>query len=135
MIYVLCILLNHPNSEATPNSKITGAYSTPSEFVLPPHQRRRGYNSPGGEGGINISEDARHWIGLLQYNPSTVLPFCWLLLRRGKLVAKKRIIMFSPALPSVSSPALSAGTNSAISPPAPAFYTAAGGTDTRVERE
>ena len=26
MIYVLCILLNHPNSEATPNSKITGAY-------------------------------------------------------------------------------------------------------------
>ncbi len=29
-------------------------------------------NSPGGEGvGVNISEDARHWIGLLQYNPST----------------------------------------------------------------
>ncbi len=28
MIYLLCILLNHPNSEATPNSKITGAYST-----------------------------------------------------------------------------------------------------------
>ncbi len=26
MIYILCILLNHPNSEATPNSKITGAY-------------------------------------------------------------------------------------------------------------
>ncbi len=26
MIYVLCILLNHPNSEATHNSKITGAY-------------------------------------------------------------------------------------------------------------
>jgi hypothetical protein len=23
-------------------------------------------------GGDNISEDARHWIGLLQYNPSTV---------------------------------------------------------------
>ncbi len=21
--------------------------------------------------GVNISEDARHWIGLLQYNPST----------------------------------------------------------------
>ncbi len=21
---------------------------------------------------VNISEDARHWIGLLQYNPSTV---------------------------------------------------------------
>jgi hypothetical protein len=31
-------------------------------------------HSPGGEGvGVNISEDARHWIGLLQYNPSTVL--------------------------------------------------------------
>ncbi len=29
MIYVLCILLYHPNSEATPNSKITGAYSVP----------------------------------------------------------------------------------------------------------
>jgi hypothetical protein len=27
--------------------------------------------SPGGKGvGINIFEDARHWIGLLQYNPS-----------------------------------------------------------------
>jgi hypothetical protein len=26
MIYVLRILLNHPHSEATPNSKITGAY-------------------------------------------------------------------------------------------------------------
>ncbi len=24
-----------------------------------------------GGGGVNISEDARHWIGLLQYNPST----------------------------------------------------------------
>ncbi len=22
--------------------------------------------------GVNISEDARHWIGLLQYNPSTI---------------------------------------------------------------
>ncbi len=28
MIYFLCILLNHPHSEATPNSKITGAYYT-----------------------------------------------------------------------------------------------------------
>ncbi len=27
-----------------------------------------------GEGvGVNISEDARHWIGLLQYNPSTYI--------------------------------------------------------------
>ncbi len=33
-----------------------------------------GTHSPGGEGveGVNISEDARHWIGLLQYNPSTL---------------------------------------------------------------
>ncbi len=30
---------------------------------------RRGMRGWGG--GFNISEDARHWIGLLQYNPST----------------------------------------------------------------
>jgi hypothetical protein len=31
-----------------------------------------GTHSPGVEGvGFNSSEDARHWIGLLQYNPST----------------------------------------------------------------
>ncbi len=31
-----------------------------------------GSHTPGGEGwGANISEDARHWIGLVQYNPST----------------------------------------------------------------
>ncbi len=38
--------------------------SPPSECVLPPHQRRvvRGWV-------VNISGDARHWIGLLQYNP------------------------------------------------------------------
>ncbi len=47
--------------------------SPPSECVLPPHQRPGGTHSPGGEGwGVNISEDARHWIGLLQYNPSTI---------------------------------------------------------------
>ncbi len=47
--------------------------SPPSECVLPPHLRR-GYTLAGrwgGGGGVNISEDARHWIGLLQYNPST----------------------------------------------------------------
>ncbi len=38
--------------------------SPPSECVLPPHQRRGG--------GVNILKDARHWIGLLQYNLSTV---------------------------------------------------------------
>ncbi len=49
--------------------------SPPCECVLPPHQRRGGTHSPGGEevGGhiFNVLEDARHWIGLLQYNPST----------------------------------------------------------------
>ncbi len=46
--------------------------SPPSECILPPHQRRGGTHSPGGEGvGVNISEDARYWICLLQYNPST----------------------------------------------------------------
>jgi hypothetical protein len=52
--------------------------SPPSECVLPPHQRRGvgGTLSPGGEGGwgVNILEDARHWIGLLQFNPSTCRP-------------------------------------------------------------
>jgi hypothetical protein len=43
----------------------------------PPHQRRGGTHSPAVRGWglniFNISEDARHWIGLLQYNPSTDL--------------------------------------------------------------
>ncbi len=45
----------------------------PSACVLPPHQRRWVTHSPGCEGwGVNSSEeDARYWIGLLQYNPST----------------------------------------------------------------
>ncbi len=38
--------------------------SPPSECVLPPHNG----------GGVNILKDARHWIGLLQYDPSTGLP-------------------------------------------------------------
>ncbi len=48
--------------------------SPPSECVLPPHQRQGDTQSqsPGGERvGVNISEDARLWICLLQYNPST----------------------------------------------------------------
>jgi hypothetical protein len=46
--------------------------SAPSECVLPPHQRRGGTHSPGSKGvGVNILEDARRWIGLLQFNPST----------------------------------------------------------------
>ncbi len=39
----------------------------------PPAPKAGGTHSPGGEGGggVNILEDARPWIGLLQYNPST----------------------------------------------------------------
>ncbi len=48
--------------------------SPPSECVLTPHQRR-GYTLAGRWGGggqyLNISEENRHWIGFLQYNPST----------------------------------------------------------------
>ncbi len=44
----------------------------PSEWVLPQHQRRGVHTRRAVRGwGINILEDARHWIGLLQYNPST----------------------------------------------------------------
>ncbi len=46
MIYVLCILFNHPNSEATPNSKITGAYSIVSRALW-------AYNGGGG-GGVGV---------------------------------------------------------------------------------
>jgi hypothetical protein len=47
--------------------------SPPSECVLPPHRRRGVTHSPGAEGvGVNILEDVRHWIGLLQFNPSTL---------------------------------------------------------------
>jgi hypothetical protein len=51
--------------------------SQPSECVLPPHQRRGSTHSPAVRGwGVNILEDARHWIGLLQYNLSTPRPLC-----------------------------------------------------------
>ncbi len=43
----------------------------PVSGVLPPHQRRGVHTRRVGEGGFNILEDARHWIGLLQFNPST----------------------------------------------------------------
>ncbi len=39
----------------------------------PAAQKAGGTHSPGSEGvGVNILEDARHWIGLLQYNLSTI---------------------------------------------------------------
>ncbi len=49
--------------------------------VFPPHQRRGIHTRRAVRGwGVNISEDARHWIGLLQYNPCTYktksLPSC-----------------------------------------------------------
>ncbi len=44
--------------------------SPPSECVLPPHHRRGDTHLLGGEGvGAKILEDARHWIGFLQFNP------------------------------------------------------------------
>ncbi len=50
--------------------------SPPSECVLPPPLRRGVNNRRSVRGwGDNISEDARHWIGLLQYNPSTSIPY------------------------------------------------------------
>ena len=45
----------------------------PASVSSPPAPKAGGTHSPGGEGvGVTISEDARHWMGLLQYNPSTV---------------------------------------------------------------
>ncbi len=43
----------------------------------PPHLHQESVSSPRTKGGVrgwgvNILEDARHWIGLLQYNPSTI---------------------------------------------------------------
>jgi hypothetical protein len=47
--------------------------SPPSECVLPPHQRRGVHTRRAVRGwGVNILEDARQRIGLLQYNLSTV---------------------------------------------------------------
>ncbi len=48
----------HPASVSSPRTKGGGVHT------------RRG----GGGGGVNISEDARPWIGLLQYNPFTIQP-------------------------------------------------------------
>ncbi len=47
------------------------------ECDLPPHQRRGGGYTLAGRWGVNILEDARHWIGLLEYNlsmGSTITP-------------------------------------------------------------
>jgi len=54
------------------NQKDSAEQCLASSELLIPHplsaQTRQGVRG----WGVNISEDARHWIGLLQYNPSTV---------------------------------------------------------------
>jgi hypothetical protein len=51
--------------------------SPPSECVLPPHQRRGLHTRRAVRGmGVNILEDAKHVIGLLQYNLSTLGSKC-----------------------------------------------------------
>ncbi len=55
------------------SSELLTPHPLSTQRVSSPHQRRGGggTHSPGGEGvGVNISEDARHWVVLLQYNPS-----------------------------------------------------------------
>ncbi len=44
----------------------------PATVSSPPHQRGVGGYTLAGQWGVNILEDARHWIGFLQYNLSTV---------------------------------------------------------------
>ncbi len=52
--------------------QVSGPLST-QRVCPPPAPKAVGTHSPGGEGvGVNISEDARHWIGLVQYNPCRV---------------------------------------------------------------
>ncbi len=47
----------------------------PQRVCPPPATKAGGTLSPGG-GGVNILEDARHWTGLLQFNPSTAVRMC-----------------------------------------------------------
>ncbi len=57
------------------SSKLLTSHHISTQRVCPPLAPKEGggyTHSPGGEGvGVNILEDARHWIGLLQYNSST----------------------------------------------------------------
>ncbi len=49
----------------------------PANVSCPPAPKAGGYTLAGrwgGGGGVNIFEDARHWIGHLQYNLSTTQP-------------------------------------------------------------
>ncbi len=76
--------------------------SPPSECVLPPRQRGGRTHSPGGVRGwgVNISEDARHWIGLLQYNPSTAQGYMFVLDKESFNLCRKRT-MQSPQIISI----------------------------------
>ncbi len=55
----------------------------------PPHSTQR--VCPPGRWEVNISEDARHWIGLLQYNPSTVF---WLSKKPIKVCSINQSVSF-----------------------------------------
>jgi hypothetical protein len=52
----------------------------PASVSSPPHQRRGGTDARRAVRGVNILEDARHRIGLLQYNLSTARPVSLLVL-------------------------------------------------------
>jgi hypothetical protein len=55
--------------------KILTPHPLSTQRMCPPLAPKEGggYTLAGGEGvGVNILEDARHWIGLLQFNPSTM---------------------------------------------------------------
>jgi hypothetical protein len=73
--------------------------SPPSECVLPPHQRRGVHTRRLGRGwGANILEDARYWIGLLQYNLSTIVCICNTEEHAGcKLAWSGKSVIYSPA--------------------------------------
>jgi len=62
---------------------VSGVFQTTD---LPPPLHPAGVSSPRTKGGVhtrravrgvNILEDARHWIGLLQFNPSTIVVIGW----------------------------------------------------------
>jgi hypothetical protein len=55
-------------------------YWPPESVSSPPHQRVHTRRAVRGWW-VNISQDASNWIGLLQYNPSTVVSYC-LMFRR-----------------------------------------------------
>jgi hypothetical protein len=91
------IMINHPSDKVLTYigyRAVSGVFRS-ELLTLPPLYPQRvcphpapkagggGTYSPGGKGvGFSISEDARHWIGLLQYNPYTTLPLPLLIPQR-----------------------------------------------------